>query len=89
MKRILFTDKVHPLLWESLTAAGFHCHDGSVISLAETEQLLPQFDGIVVRSRFRIDEAFLSKAACAAWRVGVLARNTLTWKRRLQRALRY
>lgn len=73
-KRILFTDKVHPLLWESLTAAGFHCHDGSVISLAETEQLLPQFDGIVVRSRFRIDDAFLSKAprlrCVARWGVG-------------------
>ncbi|NUN99400.1 MAG: hydroxyacid dehydrogenase [Saprospiraceae bacterium] len=74
MNRILFTDKVHPLLWESLSAQGFDCYDGSAATLEETERLLPQFDGIVVRSRFRIDEAFLSKATrlrgVARWGVG-------------------
>ena len=53
MNKILFSDKVHLLLWERLAAAGFDCHDGSVTSLEETESLLPQFDGIVVRSPAR------------------------------------
>ncbi len=74
MNRILFSDKVHPLLWESLSAQGFECHDGSVATLEETAALLPGFDGIVLRSRFRIDEAFLSKSSrlrCVArWGVG-------------------
>ncbi len=72
--RILFSDKMHPLLWENLTATGFDCHDGSTATLEETLALLPEFDGVVVRSRLRIDAAFLSASSrlrfVARWGVG-------------------
>jgi len=73
-ERILFVDKVHPLLWKSLSTQGFVCHDGSETSLEETESNLHLYEAIVIRSRFRVDDAFLAKATrlrCVArWGVG-------------------
>ncbi len=61
-KKILFVDAVHPILEERLIALGFECeHD-----LSATKQLIEQkisdYFGLVIRSRFPIDEQFLEKA---------------------------
>ena len=59
---ILFVDRVHDVLEEMLTAAGHHCtHDYTSDKLA-LQQNLSDCEGIIIRSRFVIDAAFLDAA---------------------------
>lgn len=59
---ILFVDRVHDVLEEMLTAAGHHCtHDYTSDKLA-LQQNLSTCEGIIIRSRFVIDAAFLDAA---------------------------
>ncbi len=60
--KVLFIDTVHPLLWESLTAEGFDCSEGYTLSREEIIKLIPDFDGIVIRSRIIIDREVLDAA---------------------------
>lgn len=57
--KILFIDPVHPLLWKALSKKNFECVEGYALSKDETQQIIGDFDGIVIRSRFKIDSAFL------------------------------
>ena len=57
--KILFIDPVHPLLWKALSKKNFECLEGYALSKDETQQIIGDFDGIVIRSRFKIDRAFL------------------------------
>ena len=59
--RILFADSNHPILHETLIKAGFDCDlfwDKSVKDLME---LLPGYDAVVIRSRFKINKELLDK----------------------------
>ena len=58
--KILHLDENHPLLLEQLEVAGFENTKAYTTPKEEVERLLPNFDGIVVRSRFPIDAAFLA-----------------------------
>ena len=60
--RILHLDKNHPLLLEQLAAAGHENTENYTISKAETEQIIHAYDGIVIRSRFKIDKTFIDAA---------------------------
>ena len=57
--KILFIDPVHPLLWKALSKKNFECVEGYALSKDETQQIIGDFDGIVIRSRFKIDSTFL------------------------------
>lgn len=57
--QILFIDTVHPILEERLTSEGMNCIDGTKWTWGECVQALPLIDGIVIRSRFPMDEDFL------------------------------
>jgi D-3-phosphoglycerate dehydrogenase len=57
--RILFIDTVHPLLSELLQKDGHKCIDGSRLSLEETKSALPDYDGVVIRSRFIFNKELL------------------------------
>jgi len=57
--QVLFIDTVHPILEERLTAKGMHCIDGTSWSREECIKALPEFEGIVIRSRFPMNEEFL------------------------------
>jgi D-3-phosphoglycerate dehydrogenase / 2-oxoglutarate reductase len=60
--KILHLDTNHPLLWEQLESAGFH-NDADYISAKEqVEAKIHNYNGIVIRSRFKIDKTFLDKA---------------------------
>ena len=60
--KILHIDKNHPLLLEQLNEAGFQ-NDTDYESSKETiETKINTYDGIVIRSRFRIDKNFIDKA---------------------------
>lgn len=60
--KILHLDSNHPLLWEQLTQAGFHNEADFVSSKEEIEAKIENYQGIVIRSRFKIDKTFLNKA---------------------------
>ena len=60
--KILHIDSNHPLLWEQLQQAGFINHEDFVSSKEEIEAKIQDYQGIVIRSRFKIDKIFLDKA---------------------------
>ena len=60
--KILHLDKNHPLLIEQLTAAGFENHENYYAPKEAIEQIIHQYDGIIIRSRFTIDRTFLDAA---------------------------
>ena len=62
MKRILHIDSNHPLLKSQLEAAGFQNEDDFSSSKQEIESKIANYEGVVIRSRFDIDAAFLEKA---------------------------
>ena len=61
-KKILFVDTVHPILEERLIGLGYVCEHDLKASKAEIESKIEQYFGLVIRSRFPIDETFLNKA---------------------------
>ena len=60
--KILHLDANHPLLLEQLKAAGFENHEDYKSSKSEVEDKIHEYHGIVIRSRFDIDKAFIDKA---------------------------
>jgi D-3-phosphoglycerate dehydrogenase len=60
--KILHIDSNHPLLWEQLQQAGFINHADFTSSKEEIEAKIQDYQGIVIRSRFKIDKQFLDKA---------------------------
>ena len=60
--KILHIDSNHPLLWEQLQSAGFDNHEDFTSSKDEIEAKIQRYHGIVIRSRFKIDQQFLDKA---------------------------
>ena len=62
LKKILFVDTVHPILEERLLGLGYVCDFDLTSEKEVIEAKLPQYFGLVIRSRFPIDESFLNKA---------------------------
>jgi len=62
-KRVLFIDTVHPLLQEALEQQGFTCVDGYNLSKEDLMRQWNGYCGLVIRSRFKIDQAFISKTS--------------------------
>ncbi|MGV4439000.1 2-hydroxyacid dehydrogenase [Ornithobacterium rhinotracheale] len=60
--RILALDTNHSILIEKLKKAGFSVDEDYTSPKNEVEQKIADYDGIIIRSRFPIDETFLSKA---------------------------
>jgi D-3-phosphoglycerate dehydrogenase len=59
---ILHIDSNHPLLWDQLEQAGFVNHEDFTSSKSDIEAKINDYQGIVIRSRFKIDQTFLDKA---------------------------
>lgn len=60
--KILFIDTNHPLLLEGLKNLNFTCDQDYTSSKEIIEEKIHLYDGIVIRSRFKIDKQFLNKA---------------------------
>ena len=60
--KILHIDSNHPLLWEQLQQLGFINHKDFTSSKEAIEAKIHDYHGIVIRSRFKIDKAFIDKA---------------------------
>ena len=59
---VLHLDSNHPLLLSQLHDLGFVNEEDYTSSKQEIENSIHKYDGIIIRSRFTIDQSFLSKA---------------------------
>ena len=59
--KVLFIDSVHPVLSERLSKENYQCIDGFNKNIDFIYDEAPEVFGLVVRSRFRLDELFLSR----------------------------
>ena len=62
MKKILCIDSNHDILHETLMQHGFHCDLYWNKPKEELVQLIPAYDGIVIRSKFKITKEILDAA---------------------------
>ena len=60
--KILHLDTNHPLIIEQFEALGFQNEEDYTSTKEEVLQKIHDYDGIIIRSRFTLDEAFLEKA---------------------------
>ncbi len=60
--KILHLDQNHPLLLEQLEQAGFSNTENYKSSKEGIEKIISKYDGIIIRSRFKIDKTFLDAA---------------------------
>ena len=57
--KILFIDTVHPLLKQELEKENHICDIAYNKSKTEIEQIISNYHGIIIRSRFKIDKQFI------------------------------
>ncbi|OHT46657.1 2-hydroxyacid dehydrogenase [Flavobacterium tructae] len=60
--KILHIDSNHPVLWQQLEDVGFENYADFKSSKEEIEAKIANYNGIVIRSRFKIDKTFLDQA---------------------------
>ena len=65
--KVLFIDTVHPILEEQLRAHGMECTPGYGWSREQILREVGSFQGIVIRSRTRIDAPFFEAAHALKW----------------------
>jgi len=61
--KIAILDKVHPLIAKELSEKGWQCVNLFEASRKELKQTIHSYQGIVLRSRIKMDEDFLKEAA--------------------------
>ena len=62
MSRILVTDKTHPVLQQTLEAAGHAVVVDTTVTYDSLLEQIGQYDALVVRSKINIDRHFLDHA---------------------------
>jgi D-3-phosphoglycerate dehydrogenase len=62
MKKVIFINRPHPILQEKLEGAGYFCEDASLESREEILKRIQEYTGIIINSRFFLDQEFLSQA---------------------------
>lgn len=62
MKKVLHLDSNHPLLIENLVEMGYQNIEDYTSTKEEIEKNIANYEGIIIRSRFKIDASFLEKA---------------------------
>jgi D-3-phosphoglycerate dehydrogenase len=66
-KKVLITDDVHPLLIEGLKNRNWEVHYKPEISLAETLEIVGDFEGLIINSKIKVDAAFMERAKKLKW----------------------
>ncbi len=61
--KVLHLDTNHPLLLEQLAALGCENTEDYKATKSEVEKIIHQYEGVIIRSRFKIDREFLDKAS--------------------------
>ncbi|MGB5370477.1 MAG: 2-hydroxyacid dehydrogenase [Flavobacteriaceae bacterium] len=60
--KVLHLDTNHPLLIDQLNLLGFQNDEDYTSPKRDVEEVIGNYDGLIIRSRFSIDQAFLEKA---------------------------
>lgn len=60
--QVVFIDTVHPILKQRLENEGYQCVDATELSEEQCIASIEKAQGIVIRSRFKMDEKFLANA---------------------------
>lgn len=60
MRKVLIVDEVHPSMAEGLTNLGFEVETRTDLTLLEFVSILPGYEGLVVRSKFKITADILT-----------------------------
>lgn len=60
--KVLHVDKNHPLLIEQFAELGFQNDEDYISPKSKIEEIIHEYDGLIIRSRFSIDSDFLNKA---------------------------
>ena len=63
IKKVAFIDRVNPHLMDRLREKGVVCDDLSKLNSDEVFEKIPDYDGIVIRSKFPVNKAFLDRAS--------------------------
>jgi len=61
--KVMFIDTVHPVLQEVLESIGYKCEDFTNKSTKEITPYLSEFQGVVIRSRFKFTKELMLKAS--------------------------
>lgn len=61
--KVLHLDTNHPLLLEQFSELGFTNHEDYTSTKEEIESKIHLYDGVIIRSRFTLDQQFLDKAS--------------------------
>ncbi|MEQ8909001.1 MAG: NAD(P)-dependent oxidoreductase [Vicingaceae bacterium] len=67
MKKVIFIDSVHPILKERLEAVGYQCDWKTELKRADILPLLKEYEGAVIRSKFKFDEEVFAAAPNLKW----------------------
>jgi len=62
MLKILIAEPTHEILKKKLSDAGFLCSYKPKITFTELEKIIPDYNGLVIRSKFKINKTFTDKA---------------------------
>lgn len=62
MFKILIAEPTHKNLLTNLEKAGFLCDYKPKLSISELLNMIPDYEGLVIRSKFKIDNAFINQA---------------------------
>ncbi|WP_448702207.1 2-hydroxyacid dehydrogenase [Mucilaginibacter sp. AW1-3] len=62
MKNILIVDDLHPAFMEQAEALGFTCNYQPKFTLADTLNVIADYEGLAVRSKFQVDKAVFDAA---------------------------
>tara|TARA_B110000211_G_scaffold197699_1_gene227345 strand:- start:8 stop:964 length:957 start_codon:yes stop_codon:yes gene_type:complete len=57
---VIFVDSVHSILWDRLQEMGWNCVDKTSLSVEESKQEITNYQGIVIRSKFKLTKEILS-----------------------------
>lgn len=63
MRKVLIVDEVHPSMAEGLTNLGFEVETRTDLTHAEFVSILPFYEGLVIRSKFKITAEILTDSA--------------------------
>lgn len=66
-KKVIFIDSVHPILKERLEKMGFQCDWMIDLKPTEIEEIIDNYEGAVIRSKFKFDAKILEKASQLKW----------------------
>jgi D-3-phosphoglycerate dehydrogenase len=67
LKKVIFIDSVHPILAKKLEKAGYQCDWKTELSRVEILPILKDYEGAVIRSKFKFDTEVFEAAPNLKW----------------------